>query len=208
MIIYVPIFLKFDTSFDWWNSTACSYYNLGVVPYALTIAYLSAIGLRIVYMLIRSKVQDAWGIRSNLFITIMYSNVLIITFFIINIAVPNVNADYIESAYAVHLIGLIEPLHLVIWPALNTFWFKQPRMRRVYRGPAANRKSQSDIPGSEMEPPQMLMPPGVQAPAGNGGNGGTGGRHSRRPSFSVGSVMFRHDCMWLLVLVVCCGWWF
>ncbi len=124
-LVYVPIFLAFDKSYDWDAHHTCSYYNNDIIPYALTIAYMSAIGYRIVLNL--WKVNDGWGIRRNLFIVIVYADVLIVIFILINLFVPNVNASVIESAYAVHLVGTLSTLQLVVWPALSTFWFQQPK---------------------------------------------------------------------------------
>ncbi len=120
--IYLPLFDRFGrhmfksaSEYDW-SALHCEYgYDTFLLPYYVTCCYLTSLATYVSYLIWSHKVNDGFGIRRNLNVLILYSNVFVCAWVVISIAVPHINEKYIDAAYVLMTTGIALVLHLVYY---------------------------------------------------------------------------------------------
>ncbi len=195
--VLVPIFLRFDTSWDWDADVAhCSFRNFAYIPILISSIYLSTCALIVVYQIKSRNIQDAWSIRKSLQQLLMYGNLCFLGFLMVNGFWGDVNATGFNTGHLLTVESWATIFHLVGLPIIKSFYLSQyhllaPEERKFVLKidtAAAMEKSVSAAPS-----PAGLGTGGangspVNALAVGGGGGGGGGEVSRRaPSYTMHS---------------------
>jgi hypothetical protein len=143
--IYMPVFFALDTSVNW-NSYECfapdhyQYFNSSIIPFCIMAVSLSLVGARVQWLLRQTqptalagsqplpRLEDAFSIRWNLNLSIIYANVFVIAFVVTNAVWPSVNSEFLETGYIPAILSEVSLWHLIILPALRTWSWEKRRL--------------------------------------------------------------------------------
>ncbi len=113
-----------------WDALYCKY---GVrdwfIPYFMTTAYCTFFGVFISYQIWSHRVEDGFGIRHALHVLVIYTNVVVWSWIVLNHYLPNINIEYIESSMTLDIVEvtIITQLIFIRTSDLRLSGLRRPR---------------------------------------------------------------------------------
>ncbi len=143
VFVYVPVFLAADeaaagegftgaaaigeselVSYD--SYVGCAYFSRSAIPFILTMCWTAGWFTAVMYLLFKHKVNDGWHIRDHLGVALAYCMMFFTAWMVINIISPSINEDVFDSAIIGHGVAYSTFAHMIVYPAVQTFYMKQP----------------------------------------------------------------------------------